>query len=484
MYTVDFNKKGHIYFIGIGGVSMCSLAEVMIKKGFKVSGSDRELSANTDRLEKLGATIYQGQKAANISDDLIFAVRTAAVHPDNKEYIACEEKHIPILTRAEFFGQIMSDYKKVACVAGTHGKTTSSSMLALVLKEANLDPTAFIGGIVNEFGSTCRIGSTDMMVAEACEYTNSYHSFHPTDAVILNIEADHLDFFKDLDDIYDSFLTFAKLVPENGNVIINGDDERLNFFKENLKCDFFTFGIANDNKEENKYDLEARNLSEQGGIFSFDFYISDKFIAKAQKCASLSTLKKFMGRVTLGVLGKHNVSNALTALGLGMLYGAEFEAGKEALRKYHGTKRRFEYKGSVGSIHLYDDFGHHPTEIDVTIESGKKVTKGRCIIVFQPYTYTRTNALFDDFVKILSKADKCIICDTFPAREEKDLEIRTAEELNDAINEAGTESCYFNTKEEIVDYILTNSEPEDLLITMGCGDIHMVAEMLVGDISE
>lgn len=458
MYQIDFNKPEAIHFIGIGGISMSGLAEILMDEGFTVSGSDAHESDLTRHLEAKGATVAYGQRAENITDEIDVVVYTAAVHPDNPEFMRASEKGIPILTRAELLGQMMKNYENAIAVSGTHGKTTTTSMITEVLLCADTDPTISVGGILNSISGNIRVGGPDLFVTEACEYTNSFLSFYPTTAVILNIEADHLDFFKDLKDIRHSFRLFAEKLPEKGLLVINKDIDHMEDIIEGLPCKVITFG----KNEESRY--QAKNI---------------RFDELARATYELYVDGKEVDTVTLGVSGEHNVYNSLSAAAVCSELGISMEMIKKGLKRFTGTNRRFEKKGELSGVTIIDDYAHHPQEIRATLETAKHYPHKKLWVVFQPHTYTRTRAFLDEFAESLSLADEVILADIYAARETDNLGI-SSKDIADRIEKMGVKVHYIPSFEEIETFILENCIHGDLLITMGAGDIVKVGENLLG----
>ena len=459
MYQVDFNHPIHVYFIGIGGISMSGLAEILLSEGFTVSGSDWNRSALTEHLEKSGAHVNYGkpQKAENITDDIDLVVYTAAVHADNQEFSRAKELQLPMLSRAEFLGQLMKNYDTPIAVSGTHGKTTTTSMISEILLQANTDPTLSIGGILKSIHGNIRVGHSGLFVAEACEYTNSFLSFFPKIGIILNIEEDHLDFFKDLADIRASFRKFAQLLPADGTLFINGDIENWQEITEGLACRVVTFGTTS----------------------ASDYYPSDiSYNKTADATFTVHSLNGQTRQLTLGVPGEHNISNALATVALSDLLGIDYRDTAEALLNFHGTDRRFEYKGTINGITIVDDYAHHPTEIAATLHAALNYPHKTLWCIFQPHTYTRTKAFLPQFAKSLALADKVILADIYAARETDTLGISSAD-LQALVQKEGKECFYFHTFEEIEDFVLKNCINGDLLITMGAGDVVNIGENLL-----
>ena len=336
MYELDFNTPAKIHFTGIGGISMSGLAEIMLSKGFTVTGSDSRESEITKHLESLGATIYYGQKASNVAADTEVLIYTAAVKADNPELVAATEMNIPLLTRAEFLGQIMKNYHTAIGVSGTHGKTTTTSMLSQIMLEANTDPTILVGGIMPAINGNTRIGHSDNMITEACEYTNSFLSFAPTIGIILNVAADHLDFFKDLDDIRHSFRRYAELIPEDGALVINSDIDNLDYFTEGLKCNIITVGS---DPEKSMY--SAANITyDEFARGSYDLVVNGETKT----------------HIVLKVTGEHNIYNSLASIAAAHFMGIDDNSIIAGLQQYGGTDRRFQYKGKLGDITVIDDY--------------------------------------------------------------------------------------------------------------------------------
>ena len=458
MYQIDFHKPLAVHFIGIGGISMSGLAEILLEEGFRISGSDARESALTDALEKKGAVIYYGQRASNISDSTDVVVYTAAIHPDNPEFARARELGLPMLTRAELLGQIMRNYDTPVAVAGTHGKTTTTSMLSHILLKGDCDPTISVGGILPAIGGNIRVGQSETFLTEACEYTNSFLSFFPKISIILNIDADHLDFFKDIEDIRRSFRKFAELLPADGTLIINADTPHYQDIVSGLPCRTVTYGL------ENPADYTASDIS-------YDEFGHASFTALYHGQA--------LGRCSLKVPGIHNVSNALASIAAGRLLDLSWEVIAGGLADFTGTNRRFQYKGTIGGVTIIDDYAHHPTEIKATLKAAGNYPHKKLWCVFQPHTYTRTKALLPEFAQALTMADHVVLADIYAARETDTLGI-SSEDLAEAIRKLGTPCEYFPTFDEIENFLLENCTQGDLLITMGAGDVVTIGEQLLG----
>ena len=458
MYKIDFNNPIHIHFIGIGGISMSGLAKILLSEGFTVSGSDSHSSALTDELTGDGCLVSVPQSAGNITNDIDLVVYTAANHPDNPEFKAAKEAGLPMLTRAELLGQIMTIYKNAINIAGTHGKTTTTSMVSEILLAANMDPTISVGGILNSIGGNTRVGGNKYFVAEACEYTNSFLSFNPTMNIILNVKEDHLDFFKDIDDIRHSFKLFTEKLPSDGTLIINSDIDNYEYFYKDTDCEVITFGSA---PEKSMY--SATNITyDKYGCCSYTLLINNED----------------SGTIELSVPGLHNVYNSLSAVAAAFKLGISIDNIKAGLKHFTGTNRRFEKKGEFNGVTVIDDYAHHPDEITATLNSAKNYPHNKIWCVFQPHTYSRTKALMPEFAKALSLADNIVLAKIYPARETDNLGISSAD-LMELIKAEGKDCYYYESFEDIEKFLLNNCINGDLLITMGAGDVYKIGEELL-----
>lgn len=458
MYEIDFNHPIHVHFMGIGGISMSGLAEILIKEGFQVTGSDMKASQMIDKLSEMGALINIGQTAANINDSIDLVVYTAAIHEDNEEFQAAKKKNIPMLTRAQLLGQIMKNYKYSVAVSGTHGKTTTTAMLSYIMLEADVDPTISVGGLIDDIGGNIRVGASDYFVTEACEYTNSFHAFEPYISIILNVDADHLDFFSGIDEIAESFHVFATKTPQNGKVIINGDMKYFETVTRDLDCEIITFG----ENPSNRYSASNIRFDELGRP-TYTLVVDGKEITD----------------ITLHVFGRHNVYNSLSAIAAAMELGISMDAVKAGLLHCKGAERRFQYKGTIlDNVTVMDDYAHHPTEIAATLAAAKNTSYHELWCIFQPHTYSRTYALFDDFAKVLSVCDHVIVADIYAARE-KDTGLVSAKQLAEKIASYGTDAFYLPSFIDIENYLLKNCKKNDLLITMGAGNVDSIGNELI-----
>ena len=450
----DYLTPGHrAHLVGIGGVSMSPLAEVLRKTGVEISGSDMNDSATVERLRSLGISVAIGHRAENVRGaDLI--IRTAAVHDDNPEIAEAHALGIPVFERAQAWGSIMRGYKNALCISGTHGKTTTTSMCTHIIMAAQMDPTVMIGGTLPLLGSGYRVGHGDTIILESCEYCNSFLSFFPTVAVILNIEADHLDFFKDLDDVEHSFRAFADRVPENGLIVANRDDANTMHTLEGETRPVLTFGL-----EEG--DVHAANLTWNHGLPTFDIIYRGEVFT----------------RVDLHVPGEHNVKNALAAAAAAIALAVSPKAVSEGLNAFRGAGRRFEHKGTFHGAEVYDDYAHHPGELQALLTAAQALGYERILCAFQPHTYTRTKALFDDFVKVLRQPDITLLAEIYAARETNELGI-SSRDLADQI----PGSIYCPTLADVTAKLKELARPGDLILTVGAGDIYTAGEALLQEV--
>lgn len=458
MYQIDFNSPARAYFIGIGGISMSGFAELLHSAGFTVRGSDQRESKITKHLESTGIHILYGQSSSNITEDIDFVVYTAAIQPDNPEFVKAKELNLPMMERAQMVGQVMKNYKNAIAISGTHGKTTTTSMISHIFLEAELDPTISVGGILDAIGGNIRIGKSENFITEACEYTNSFLKFFPTAGIILNIEEDHMDFFKDLADIRNSFSRFAALLPEDGILIINGEIPDIKTLTENAKCKVVTYGV-----QDTSCTYWADNITfDELGYGHFD----------------VMTQEGLLHHFDLAVVGDHNISNALSAIALGLFYQLSPETIAAGLQKFRGTERRFQLKGEVHGVTVIDDYAHHPTEIRATLTAAAKYPHKKLWCVFQPHTYTRTRAFLEDFADALMLAENVILADIYAAREKDPGDISSAT-LQAELKKRGKDAKHFHSFDEIENYLLQNCSPGDLLITMGAGDVVTIGEALI-----
>ena len=443
-------RKGHL--IGIGGVSMSSLAEVLCGMGIVVTGSDMNNGPNLKSLIERGIPVALGHRAENIGEDVDFVVRTAAVHDDNPEIIRAHEHGIPVFERTQAWGAISKDYANALCISGTHGKTTTTSMCTHILMAADRDPTVMIGGTLPLLNAGHRVGHGNTIIMEACEYYNSFLSLHPTVAVILNVEADHLDFFRDLEDVEHSFRTFASRVPEDGYVVANHDDRNTMDTVRGMDRKLITFGLSP------AADVYAENIRYIGANSEFDVMYKGSLFTD----------------VTLHVSGVHNVKNALAATAAAICLGVRPNAVKYGLAGFNGAGRRFEFKGKFNGADVYDDYAHHPGELKVLLDTVESLNYKRSVVVFQPHTYSRTAALFEDFVKQLRRPDVLLLAEIFAAREQNTIGISSSA-LAERVENAG----FFPSFGELEAELRRIARPGDIILTVGAGDVYKIGESLV-----
>jgi len=445
----------HVHFVGIGGIGMSGIARVLLEEGYRVSGSDLRVSPLTEALVGLGGTVYEGHAAKNIAGaDLV--VVSSAVPPHNPEVLAGQESGIPVVGRAQILGQLMEGRYGVA-VAGTHGKTTTSAMIALILEGAGLDPTIIVGGVVPELGSNAKAGKGRYLVLEADEYQRTFLGLSPSVALVTNIEMDHPDYFRDLEDIYQAYLEFVELVPQEGEIFLCGDDpmaQRLE--KEPHLAEITTYGL------DPRARWRAADLAANAAGGS-DFRV----LASGRP----------QGGFSLRIPGRHNVKNGLAALAVSNYLGIDLiEAGK-TLAQFRGVKRRFEVKGEAAGVMVIDDYAHHPSEIKVTLAAAReRYPERRIWAVFQPHTYSRTKALWSDFAASFGHADQVVVTDIYPARESDDLGVNS-QELVAAMNHPGAH--YVGALSDVVVMLSQQLKGGDLLITLGAGDIYEVGEKVL-----
>lgn len=451
----DLPENAHIHFIGIGGISMSGLAHIAISDGYRVTGSDRAKSEITNALENEGAVIYEGHDKRNVTGaDLV--VHTAAVKSDNPEMRAAADLGIRIIDRAEFLGAVMKNYSHAVGVAGTHGKTTTTSMLAHALIHADTDPTISVGGVLDLIGGNIRCGKSDLFVTEACEYTNSFLKFFPTVALITNIEEDHLDFFTGIEMIRDSFRRFAELTRGIGTVVAYGEDDNIRLALDGSELDIITYGRDASN------DYYVENIVYNAGYPHFDVFRDNKKLCT----------------VSLNVPGEHNILNALATIAVCELLGVKPQTAADGIETFRGTHRRFEKKGLINGAVVLDDYAHHPTEIKATLKAAKAFEHNRIICIFQPHTYSRTRTLWNEFVHAFSDADELIITHIYAAREVYDG-VTDPDRLADEINAAGVNAKYIDKFEDIENYIREIAQPGDIIFTMGAGDVTNIGPNII-----
>lgn len=455
----DIEKGAGIHFIGIGGISMSGLAQIVLKNNYKVTGSDWNKSNITEKLEQMGADIVYGKGALHEEGikNASLVVYTAAAKADNPEIIAAKEQGKRLIDRAEFLGAIMKNYKHAVGVSGTHGKTTTTSMLAHALIGADIDPTISVGGELDLIGGNIRTGMSDYFVTEACEYTNSFLKFYPTIALITNIEEDHLDFFSGIDEIIESFRQFAYLTKNVGYVVAMGGDENIQkALKDADDLKIITYGM------EDKFDYYPENIVYHAGFPSFDV------IRKGEKLC----------HIKLNVPGEHNILNSLATIAVCFLAGVDAETAAKGIETFKGTHRRFEKKGFLNGAVVIDDYAHHPTEIKATLHAAQKFPHNKIWCVFQPHTYSRTRTLWKEFTQAFGDADELILTHIYAAREKFDG-VTKPKNLAEDIIKNGVNARYIDDFNDIALYLKENVKEGDIVFTMGAGDVVNINDLII-----
>ncbi len=444
----------HVHFVGIGGSGMSPVAEILHSLGYAITGSDVNESDNVNRLRGLGIPIYIGHDAAHVQGaDLV--VYTAAVNRKNPELLAAENENIPLVERAKILGMITRRYPNTIAIAGTHGKTTTTSMLAQICLEAGMDPTLFIGGRLPAINANGRVGKSDTMICEACEFQDHYLEMNPAVAVILNVDADHLDYFGTLENVIQSFRKFAAKATKA--VIANADDANTRLATAELEQEVITFGT------DSSCQWFARNIKMKDAYAEYDLYHDGAFFA----------------HISLSVPGEHNVLNSMAAAAAAALCGASPEQIAQGIADFHGAGRRFEFLGTARDVTVADDYAHHPTEVRATLEAAKSMHFSRVIAVHQPFTYSRTKALLNEFAEVLSIADHVVLSEIMGSREKNTIGIYSRD-----LGEKIPGCVWFDTFDEIADYVVKEAKPGDLIITLGCGDIYKAAKKIVKGLHE
>ena len=453
----ELKQYKRIHMIGIGGVSMSGIAEILKNWGFIVTGSDSSASENTAKLLQNRIPVTIGHNLSDLEKaDLV--IYSAAIKHDDIELVRAKELNIPVIERGAFLGKLTKAFRNSICISGTHGKTTTTSMVSMCFLEACKDPSIQVGAYLNAINGNYRVGNSEYFIIEACEYVESYLKLFPKTEVILNIDNDHLDYFGTLDNIVKSFGTYVRLLPEDGLLVINWDDEHCRTITKNTKAKVVTYGINNQNAN-----FVARNIVfNNNGFPTFDVYYNNNFYKT----------------IRLSVPGTHNILNALACIAVCHEYGIEKEDMKNALHKYTGAHRRFEYKGSFNSINVYDDYGHHPTEILATANALKQKKYNKSWVIFQPHTYSRTKSLLDDFAHALLNFDNIIVTDIYAARENNIYNI-SSKDLVDQINTLGKNAIHISDFKEIVSYVKEHVEESDIVLTLGAGTVTEIGPMLV-----
>lgn len=456
-FIINQHKYNHVHFIGIGGISMSGLAEILLIEGYKLTGTDTKETSIIDRLKNLGAQIYIGHNRENISGaDLI--IYTDAISKDNEELVAALNSNAEVVDRATFLGALMKNYQNSIAVSGTHGKTTTTSMIATIVNHAKLNPTILIGGELDDIGGNVKLGTDEYFLTEACEYKANILKYYPTMAIVLNMDEDHLDYFKSMDHIVETFIGYIKNLEDSSCLVINVDDPNSSKLIQNTKANVITFGI---NEEA---DYKAENIS-----FDQDGY--PKY--------TLNIRNKEYHQIELRVMGLHNIYNSLGAIAATHTYGLDMATISEFITYYKGVHRRLEFKGFIKeNIKVIDDYAHHPTEIKASLKAIRKAAKGDIYCVFQPHTFTRTKALLDSFAESFKDADKVIIADIYAARELDNGEIHS-KDLSNRVSEKGSNAVYLSSFEEIENYLISQAKDNDIILTMGAGNVYQIGESIL-----
>ncbi len=450
-------KYKKIHMIGIGGVSMSGIAEILVNWGIQVSGSNNVDSEVLHILNDAGIKTFIGHDAKNIVDpDCV--VYTAAISQDNPELARAKELNIPVIERSDFLGELTRCYENTIAVSGTHGKTTTTSLVSLCFIEALKDPSVQVGAIIKELDGNYRVGNSETFIIEACEYVESFLKFSPKSEIILNIDNDHLDYYKNMENIKNAFIKYVKLLPEDGHLIINADDPNCLDLPIYSKAPAIKYGIENED-----VDFSAKNIIfDENGFPEFDCY----------------KYNEFFGHFKLSIPGKHNILNALSCIALCDAYGIPFEAMKIALQKFTGADRRFQFKGMVNGAKVYDDYGHHPTEVSATARALNNKTFNKSWVVFQPHTFSRTFNHLDEFAEALLSFDNIIITDIYAARETNTYNI-SSKDLADAIIKLGKDAKYIPSLEECASYLKENVKKDDIVLTLGAGTVTNIGPMVI-----
>ena len=450
-------KYNKIHMVGIGGTSMSGIAEILVNFGFQVTGSNNVETNTTKKLEQSGIKVTIGHKKENVTDQDV-VVYTAAVKQDNPELISAKEKNIPIIERADFLGELTRCFKDTIAISGTHGKSTTTSMVSMCFLEALKDPSIQVGADLKAINANYKVGNSDYFIIEACEYVESFLKFSPKSEIILNIDNDHLDYFKNFENIKNAFVKYVKLLPEDGLLVVNGDDKNALDLANFTKAKTITYGISNKNT-----DFFAVNIAfDDNGFPEFDVYSKNKFY----------------GKIALSVTGTHNILNALGCIALCDYYGISYEDIKSGLLKFTGAGRRFEFKGKFNDASIFDDYGHHPTEIIATAKALMNKKYNKSWVVFQPHTYSRTYSLLEDFAKALLNFDNIIVLDIYAAREKNTYGI-SSQDLVNKIHDLGKDAMYIPDFDACVEFLKKNVKPNDIVLTQGAGTVTEIGPMLL-----
>ena len=455
----ELNKYKHIHLIGIGGISMSAIAETLKNWNFKVTGSDLSQSAITDNLNAHGikTTIGHDLESAKSADLIIYS---AAINEQDPEMVIAKENNIPLIGRGEFVGYLTKLYKEAICISGTHGKTTTTSMISVCFVEAEKDPSIEVGALLNTIGGNYRVGNSEYFILESCEYKGNFLKFFPNTEVILNIDNDHLDYYKTFENIVKTFNKFASLLDANGLLVTNADDENCLNLKNYTKGKFITYGIQNQNA-----DYVAKNINfDNNGFPTFEVYKENKLL----------------GKLSLSVAGNHNVLNALATVAVCDYYDISFAVIQSALKKFTGAERRLEFKGKIknDTVSIFDDYAHHPTEIEATVNAILNKKFNESWVVFQPHTYSRTKNHLNEFAESISKFDNIILLDIYAAREQNTYDIST-QDLANKIESLGKKVLYMPDFDDVVSHLKSNVKENDIIITLGAGTVTKIGPMLL-----
>lgn len=453
----NIRKYKNIHMIGIGGVSMSGIAAILTNWGFNITGSDWAQSESTDKLVSMGIKVTVGHNLEDVSKSDVI-VYSAAIKQDDPEMVEAKRLNIPTIERADFLGEITRCFEDTICISGTHGKTTTTSMVSLCFLEALKDPSIQVGAFLNAIDGNYKVGNSEHFIIEACEYVESFLKFSPKAEIILNIDNDHLDYFKTFENIKNAFVKYVKLLPNDGILVINGDDKNCLDLSEFTKANIVTYGI--NNKNVNFY---AQNIVfNNDGFSEFDIYKNNEFFCN----------------IKLSVPGTHNILNALACISLCDYYGIDKKDLQVALNKFTGAHRRFEFKGKINGASIYDDYGHHPTEIVATSTSVNNKKHNKSWVVFQPHTYSRTKNLLDDFANALLNFDNIIVLDIYAAREVNTYNI-SSKDLVDKIISLGNDAKYIPDFDDCVSYLKDNVKENDIVLTLGAGTVTQIGPMLL-----
>lgn len=459
MPNIDRIKKyKKIHMIGIGGVSMSGIAEILHQWGFEVTGSNNVVSELTNKLDANGIKVFIGHNSENITKDIDIVVYTAAISQDNPELIYAKELGIPTIERSDFLGEITRCYNDTIAISGTHGKTTTTSMVSLCFLEALKEPSIQVGGYLSQICGNYMVGNSEYFIIESCEYVESFLKFSPKAEIILNIDNDHLDYFKNFENIKNAFVKYVKILPDDGLLVVNGDDSNCLDLLQHTNATCISYGITNKNTN-----FFAVNINfDDNGYAEFDVYHNNEFYE----------------RIKLSVPGMHNVLNCLSCIALCDYYGISKQDIKNAVLKFKGAARRFEFKGLANGASVYDDYGHHPTEIIATAKALMSKKYNKSWVVFQPHTYSRTKALFSDFAKALLNFDNVIVLDIYAARESNRFGV-SAEDLVNEINKFNKKAIYIPDFNDCVNFLKDNISENDIVLTLGAGTVTEIGPMLI-----